>query len=136
MATRIRAIEWLLDSCTPVKKKNLHGESFNFGPSSIKNYCVLDLVKKMSLFWSKARWENLLAKETWPQETAQLKLNCDKSRNDLGWHTAMNFEDTARMTVDWYQNYYDNPKNIKNMTYKQIEDYIILAKKKRLKWTQ
>ena len=118
------------------KKKNLHGESFNFGPSSVKNYCVLDLVKKMSLFWSKARWKNLLAKETWPQETVQLKLNCDKALNHLGWRTAMNFEDTARMTVDWYQSYYLNPKNIKDMTYKQIEDYIIFAKKKGIKWAQ
>ena len=35
-----------------MKNSSLHGESFNFGPSSIKNYCVLDLVKKISLFLS------------------------------------------------------------------------------------
>ena len=38
---------------------NLHGESFNFGPSLSQEYSVLDLVRTMSKHWKNVSWEKV-----------------------------------------------------------------------------
>ena len=39
------------------KNKNLHGEAFNFGPKSKKNYKVIDILKIIKLQWPQAKWK-------------------------------------------------------------------------------
>jgi len=114
------------------KSSDLHGEPFNFGPSSQQNYSVLELVKQMSLHWDQVRWQDVSKSKEGPYESGLLKLNCDKALHYLDWRSVMNFKDTVRMTAEWYRSYYENPKMISVKTQSQIEEYMMFTKKQGL----
>lgn len=115
----------------------LHGEPFNFGPPASQNHTVLELVKQMSLHWDQVRWEDVSENNNGPYESGLLKLNCDKALHYLHWEAVMNFEQTIRMTVEWYKAFYTNGgDSILEITKQQIGHYINLAKQKDLKWAQ
>ena len=118
------------------KDKKLHGESFNFGPSSSQDYSVLELVKNMSNYWNQVKWEDVSAETSGPYESGLLKLNCDKALFRLNWQAAMGFEDTVRMTAEWYDNFYNKPENITNITSDQIKEYTKIAKSKGIEWAK
>jgi CDP-glucose 4,6-dehydratase len=114
----------------------LHGEPFNFGPQSQQNHSVLELVQQMALHWEKVRWQDVSGSVMEPYESGLLKLNCDKSLHYLQWHAVMSFEDTVRMTAEWYRAYYQQPSQIALTTDAQIDAYTTIAKKDSLAWAQ
>jgi CDP-glucose 4,6-dehydratase len=118
------------------KNKKLHGESFNFGPSSQQDHSVLELVQNMANFWSQVKWKDISDKKSGPYESGLLKLNCDKALFNLNWQAAMGFNDTVRMTAEWYGSYYQDPSNIGNITLKQIEEYTKIAKLMGIGWAK
>ncbi len=118
------------------KQPELHGEPFNFGPPAQQNHSVLELVKKMALYWDQVRWVDVSKSVAGPYESGLLKLNCDKALNYLDWHAAMCFEDTVRMTADWYRTYYQRPNEIVIITQQQIAAYTLLAKQQGLVWAE
>ena len=69
-------------------------------------------------------------------EAGFLKLNCDKALFDLKWQPTLKFEDTVRMTVEWYKFFYDN-QNISMFEYTltQIDEYMKFAKSQNMTWT-
>lgn len=113
---------------------DLHGEPFNFGPQAQQNHSVLELVQQMALYWDKVRWKDVSESENGPYESGLLKLNCDKALHYLNWHAVMGFEDTVRMTAEWYGAYYQNPSEISDCTRNQITDYTRIANQKGLSW--
>jgi len=117
-------------------KPELHGEPFNFGPQSQKNQSVLDLVREMALHWEQVRWQDVSGLKVGPYESGLLKLNCDKSLHYLQWHAVMGFEDTVRMTAEWYRAYYQQPTQVVTTTKEQIASYALLAKQSGLAWAQ
>jgi CDP-glucose 4,6-dehydratase len=112
----------------------LHGEPFNFGPQAQQNHSVLELVQQMALYWDKVRWKDVSESENGPYESGLLKLNCDKALHYLNWHAVMGFEDTVRMTAEWYGVYYQNPSEFSDCTCNQITDYTRIANQKGLSW--
>ena len=64
-----------------------------------------------------------------------LKLNCDKALFDLEWHPALEFEETVKMTVEWYKEYYQHQnQSMYDYTISQIEAYTKVAKLKNIAW--
>lgn len=118
------------------QQPELHGEPFNFGPQAQHNHSVLDLVHKMSLNWDQVRWEDVSKSVAGPYESGLLKLNCDKALHYLNWHAVMGFEDTVRMTAEWYRAYYQEPARIAAVTQFQIEAYTSIAQTQGLTWAQ
>lgn len=116
------------------KQPELHGEPFNFGPQAQHNHSVFDLVQQMALHWDQVRWEDVSKSVVGPYESGLLKLNCDKALDYLHWHSVMGFEDTVRMTAEWYRAYYQEPAKIAGMTQLQIEAYTSLAEMEGLGW--
>ena len=114
----------------------LHGEPFNFGPQAQQNHSVLDLVQQMALHWKKVRWEDVSGSTSEPYESGLLKLNCDKALHHLGWRAVMGFEDTVRMTAEWYSAFYERAEGVLLTTNSQIADYTALAKANGLDWAQ
>lgn len=111
------------------ENEKLHGESFNFGPPSNQTQSVQELVEEMAKHWDKVRWKNTITNDNVnPYESGLLKLNCDKSLHFLKWQAALNFEQTVKLTADWYKSYYQNPKSIADVTRDQIKKYINLSK--------
>ena len=106
-----------------------HGDAYNFGPSSDQSYSVRDLINEMSKYWDQVKWNDVSNKEAYAYESELLKLNCDKAFIDINWHSTLKFEETIKMTVEWYKHYYKNTeKSMYDYTIDQINQYVKLAK--------
>lgn len=118
------------------ERSELHGEPFNFGPPAQQNRSVLELVQAMSCYWNQVRWKVTSQLAAAPYESVLLKLNCDKALHYLNWHATMCFEDTVRMTAEWYCAFYNEPASIEAFTLKQISHYCTIASVQGLRWAQ
>lgn len=118
------------------QRSDLHGEAFNFGPQVSTNHSVHELVQQMAQYWDKVRWLDVSDSYVGPYESALLKLNCDKALYWLNWCSVMDFEDTVRLTAQWYSSYYQDPTTISDLTVFQIQTYTELAKQKGLTWAE
>ena len=116
------------------QKDELHGEPFNFGPSAHQNHTVLELVQAMSGHWDKVRWEDNSVDEKEPYESGLLKLNCDKALYHLNWQAILSFQETVKMTAEWYCSYYEDPSTIRDVTLAHIGEYESMAQKKGMQW--
>ena len=105
-----------------LERPELHGEAFNFGPPAQQNFSVQKLVEEMSLHWPNVRWETTETNEEF-YESGLLKLNCDKALHLLDWKAVLKFEDTVKLTAEWYRSFYEDEKNISETTDKQINIY-------------
>lgn len=114
-----------------------HGEAYNFGPSADQNYPVSELINEMSKYWSQVKWKDVSNKDDYMHESGLLKLNCDKALSDLYWHPTLQFNETVKMTVEWYKSYYQNKNNsMYEFAINQIEDYSKLANSRGLTWAK
>ena len=112
-----------------------HGEAYNFGPSADQNYPVSKLIDEMSKYWNQIKWNDVSKNEGNVHEAGLLKLNCDKALFDLEWHPALEFEETVKMTVEWYKEYYQHQnQSMYDYTISQIEAYTKVAKLKNIAW--
>ena len=69
-------------------------------------------------------------------EAGLLKLNCDKALHDHGWIPTLNFQQTVKMTVEWYKKYYQigDEVSMYDFTNNQIKEYTALARKQDISW--
>ena len=119
---------YLLLAKTIKKNKKLHGESFNFGPNMKQNFKVIDILKKSKLFWKNIKW-NIKKKDLF-KENILLNLNNSKVKKVIGWKPSLNFEDTIKLTIEWYKTFsLKNKKLIKIKSINQIKFYKKLIKK-------
>lgn len=110
------------------------GESFNFGPSGDIGRSVEELIRIFTRMWGAGRWTVRERSDSGKKESSLLKLNCDKAMHYLNWHAVLSFEETVRMTADWYKAFYGGEKDMYGFTTRQIEEYSALAKKNGLAW--
>lgn len=126
---------YLLLASNLAEEKKLNGQAYNFGPSLEQNYPVRELINEMSNYWDKVKWNDISGDENILQEAGLLKLNCDKALSDLKWKSTLEFEETIKMTVDWYKHYYQNQnKSMYNFTISQIIKYLEIAKSRNIAW--
>ena len=118
------------------ERPELHGEPFNFGPAAQQNHSVLELVQQMACHWDQVRWHDVSQISSGPFESGLLKLNCDKALAHLRWRAVMDFDETVRMTAEWYRTYYQNPAAIGRTTDAQVGAYSELARARGLAWAQ
>ena len=112
-----------------------HGEAYNFGPSADQNYPVSKLIDEMSKHWDQIKWNDVSKNEGHVHEAGLLKLNCDKALFGLEWNSALQFEETVQMTVDWYKEYYQNrTKSMHDFTISQIDSYTKAARLNNIYW--
>jgi CDP-glucose 4,6-dehydratase len=128
---------YLTLAMTLLKDNKINGEAYNFGPPAHQNYAVSELIIEMSKHWSHIRWNDILTiqKNQDFNEAGLLKLNCDKALSDLKWLPSLNFDETVKMTVNWYKNFYENPDvSVLNLSRNQINEYAKYAKSKEVLW--
>lgn len=116
--------------------KTVRGESFNFGPSDKVDRSVEELVIEFARTWKGGKWYNTDTPDTGKKEAILLKLNCDKAHYLLKWRALLPFEDTVRMTADWYMAFYNGEEDMQGFTIRQIERYTNLAQQSGLIWTR
>ena len=108
------------------KDRNLNGESFNFGPNSNSSHTVKELVDNLSLYYPGSE-SKVISDKNKRYEANLLSLNCLKAKKLLNWSSRINFKNTAKMTSQWYETYYNSsPKNAYKLSIEQIEQYIAL----------
>jgi CDP-glucose 4,6-dehydratase len=127
---------YLVLAAALMQRAELHGEPFNFGPPAQQNHSVLELVQKMSCYWDQVRWQDASKCAAGPYESGLLKLNCDKALHHLRWQAVMGFDDTVRMTAEWYRVFYQRPEQIASTTRTQIAAYSAMAQQQGLAWAQ
>jgi CDP-glucose 4,6-dehydratase len=111
------------------------GEAYNFGPSADQNYPVSELINEMSKYWDQVKWNDVSEDKDHMHEAGLLKLNCDKALFDLDWHSTLQFDETVKMTVEWYKIYYQNKEqSMYDFTISQIKEYTKLANSRSLAW--
>ena len=108
------------------KDQNLNGEAFNFGPNSSSSHTVKELVDNLSLYYPGSE-SKVISDKNKRYEANLLSLNCLKAKKLLNWSSRINFKNTAKMTSQWYETYYNSsPKNAYKLSIEQIEQYIAL----------
>jgi len=113
----------------------LQGESFNFGPAKDVNQSVKEVAEKLSYLWGDGKW--LVNKQKrFGKEANLLKLSCDKAARLLHWHPILTFDDTIRMTSEWYKKYYESKENMYLYSIAQIDEYVKQALRRNLSWTR
>ena len=113
------------------------GEAFNFGPASIVNQSVEEVISNIAKYWSGASWEVKKSNRENKPESSLLKLCCDKAMNLINWLPILSFSETMRMTSEWYYSYYKNKDySMHGKTESQLEYYFKKAKEKGLEWTK
>jgi CDP-glucose 4,6-dehydratase len=85
------------------------------------------LIEEMEKTWIKARWEHDPAGTGNKKEAGLLWLNCDRALSRLRWKACLSFEQTVRMTVEWYKDYYAGSTTISDKTAAQIREYEQIA---------
>ena len=113
---------------------NLHGQAFNFGPSSGQNKPVKDIVNKFTNSLTGFSWVDISENYGGPYESGLLNLNCDKALNLLKWESIWDFDITVEETASWYRNYHNKGVSLANFSMQQISKYISDAKEKNVKW--
>ena len=119
------------------KNFNISGEAYNFGPLATQNHSVSELIEEMGKYWENIRWNNTSGHKEKVHEAGLLKLNCDKALHDLNWMPTLRFEETVKMTVEWYKEYYLNQKfSMYDFTINQIKDYQAIANVRNISWAK
>ncbi len=94
-------------------------EGWNFGPNEDSELSVADLVQALAREWgSEARWQ--LDEAQNPHEANFLKLDCSKARSRMGWRPLSTFDETMRITSEWYRAFHDGA-DMRSVTLRQIE---------------
>ena len=96
--------------------------NWNFGPNIINNKTVLEVVKEMISCWGIEKKINIVKNKSF-KEAKLLMISNDKAKKELNWSPSLNFNETIKMTVEWYKKcFFEN--NIEEITTKQIEYFL------------
>lgn len=102
------------------KNLNLVG-AWNFGPDDESFVQVEKLITKTINILKKGRFK--IKEDITKHEATLLKLDTSKAKSVLGWYPTLDFEDNLRWTLEWYKEYYNNPRNIIKLTNNQITSF-------------
>ncbi len=97
-------------------------DDWNFGPNNQRNITVKELVEKFIEIWGRGNY--LIKKDKKLKEANYLQLDINKAKNKLNWLPKYEFEESIRMTVEWYKAYYERKENMEKITEFQIEKYM------------
>jgi len=121
------------------RKRELCGESFNFGPRTEQNKTVISLLGDLHKHWDiDSVGEAYRVTDHIPfHEAGLLRLNCDKAAFHLKWEATLNYEECIEMVGRWYSNFYaGNPHDAYELTLSQIEQYESAATARGLMWAK
>ena len=96
--------------------------NWNFGPNSSNYKNVLSLTKEIIFNWNLKNKVIKIKKENF-HESSILKLNNQKAQKELKWKPKLNFNQTIKLTVDWYKALKNNDK-LEKITEKQIAFFL------------
>jgi len=115
-------------------KKELNGESFNFGPRYRASHDVKEVVDLFLKFWGEGTWQHVAGASK--KEAMLLQLSPVKTQKKLHWTSTLSFKETVELTAKWYQAYYSKKTDILDFSYQQIEHFVIKAREHGQVWAK
>tara|TARA_B100000767_G_scaffold273867_1_gene305249 strand:+ start:1365 stop:2435 length:1071 start_codon:yes stop_codon:yes gene_type:complete len=109
-------------------KKFYLGESYNVGPSAKKSVTVKTLISKIKIFKDIKIHKD---KKVNFKESKLLSLNTQKIFKQFKIKPNLSIKQTADFISEWYKVYFNNKKNIKQITKSQIKQYIKIIQSKK-----
>jgi CDP-glucose 4,6-dehydratase len=109
-----------------LNKKKINGESFNFGPKLNEVATVRKVLQESSKFWKGSRYK--IYREKFFIEDKLLRLNSIKANKILNWKKILTIEDTLKITINWYKEFYLNKKKANKLIDNDITNYIKITK--------
>lgn len=98
-----------------------YAEGWNFGPKEEDDQKVKRIVEYFIKRWGYK--ENYIEDNSdQPKEAQILRLDITKANNKLGWEPKWNLYKALDTTIEWYKSFMNN-ENIRNLTFKQINEY-------------
>lgn len=117
-------------------KNTLSGQSFNFGPVSSEIKTVQELLSDLRNIWSNNSSQGFIITDHIQfKEATLLKLNCDKAYFYLKWLPTLDYNQTVKLTGNWYKDFYCG-SNMYDITLTQIQYFYEIAKEKNIVWTK
>ena len=116
----------------------IRNRSYNFGPSDGAERTVHELVQSMGRSLGRDDSWITVEQDEESSECTLLKLNCDRAAGELKWKAILNFDETIRMTADWYRHFYDNDgsSDMRALCEQQIEEFTALARERSAPWAR
>ena len=117
-------------------RPELHGEAFNFGPPAEAVNPVRDVVVSLK---EHLPGLDLTIDESQAHfhEAGLLKLTCDKALSYLNWRPVLDFEETMKISAEWFHSYYkDGAAGIRAVTDAQLDFYTGSARDRDHSWAQ
>ena len=115
------ALSYFLD-----KNKNINGDSFNFGPRIKEVATVRKVLQISQKYWKDAKFK--FYKENFFKEDNLLKLNSTKAFKVLKWKKILTLDKTLELTMNWYNNFYQNKTKVKHLLDSDMKYYLKLKK--------
>jgi len=118
------------------RQPDLHGQAFNFGPSSPEDVEVQTLLTDLASAWG---WSDPtksydVVNQVPFHEAGLLKLSCDKARRVLRWDATLDYEQTVKMIAQWYVAFYSGTEAMDGFTAAQIRTFMHHAQARGLRW--
>lgn len=96
--------------------------AYNFGPEPTNEMPVRDLVAVTLDTWG--RPDHPIEITGSPlHESTYLRLDSSKAKRELGWRPLLSFDETIRITADWYRQYIQDQAAAPALLESQIRDY-------------
>lgn len=99
-----------------------YAEGFNFGPNPKDTLTVEEMTEMAVKIWGKGNFD-FPHLENQPHEAGLLSLDITKAHDVLGWSPRWTAQQALEHTLEWYKTYYEEPDEMLQATYKQIESY-------------
>lgn len=111
---------YLLLGAKMMSQPGKYTEAWNFGPEQ-NNICSVEtLVNEIIEQWGKGIWIDASDKKI-KHEAQLLALDISKARHILKWKPVLDFNETVKLTIEWYKNY--KFADIKTLCEEQIRYY-------------
>ena len=92
--------------------------NWNFGPNINNIKSVKEIANKSLKLWN-IKKRILFRNDKKFKEVNFLMLNSNKAKKEIFWKPKLNFNDTMKLTVDWYKSFHKN-ENLEEVTKQQI----------------
>jgi CDP-glucose 4,6-dehydratase len=102
----------------------VYADAFNFGPAEADNISVASMLNRIKPHWPQLSWETKSSDSLY--ESKFLYLDSSKARRLLNWSPVWELDAGLRATAEWYQAFHRNSKDAREITEKQIEEYLQL----------
>ena len=96
--------------------------NWNFGPNINNIKSVKEIANKSLKLWN-IKKRILFRNDKKFKEVNFLMLNSNKAKKEIFWKPKLNFNDTMKLTVDWYKSFHKN-ENLEEVTKQQIHFFL------------